>query len=148
MPLHSLGLLGVVGSDLYALRLNFVFGVGLFQRRAGVYSLHRYGKRRLPLLRRTLQLATHELGHMFSLKHCVFYECTMNGTNSLAELDRQPAHLCPVCHEKLRRAVGFAPAKRYRRLAEVYRLVGMESEAAFVAARAAELARRASPPNE
>jgi archaemetzincin len=78
---------------------------------------------------------------MFGLEHCVFYACTMNGTNSLQELDRQPTHLCPVCHEKLHRALRCDPATRYRRLAEVYRRVGLETEATFVEARAAELGR-------
>lgn len=144
VPLHSLGLLGVAGSDLFALRLSFVFGVGLFQRRAGVYSLHRYGTRRLPLLRRTLQLATHELGHMFSLKHCVFYACLMNGTNSLAESDRQPLHLCPVCLAKLHHNLGFDPPTRHRRLARYYREHGLVTEAAFAAARARQLAATAA----
>ncbi|MBW2453714.1 MAG: hypothetical protein JRI68_04350 [Deltaproteobacteria bacterium] len=136
---NSVGVLGLVSSDLYAFNLNFVFGVGLFERRAGVHSLHRYGEARQPLTRRALKLGAHELGHMFGLEHCVFYACTMNGTNSLAELDRQPAHLCPVCHEKLRHALRFDPAERYRRLATVYRQVGLAAEAAFVEARAAEL---------
>lgn len=152
VPLRSLGLLGVAGSDLHALGLNFVFGVGLFQQRAGVYSLHRYGRRRTTLLRRTLQLASHELGHMFSLKHCVFYKCLMNGTNSLAESDRQPLHLCPVCLAKLRHNLRFDPVTRYVRLAHYYRDHGLAHEAAFAASRARALAEGATaqakaPPN-
>ena len=138
---NSVGVLGLVSSDLYAWNLNFVFGVGLFERRAGVHSLHRYGDEQPALTRRALKLGAHELGHMFGLEHCVFYACTMNGTNSLAELDRQPAHLCPVCHEKLRRALGFDPVKRYQKLAKVYREVGLADEASFVTARAADLDR-------
>jgi archaemetzincin len=138
VPRDSVAVLGLVSSDLYAFRLNFVFGVGLFERRAGVHSLHRYGVERQPLTRRALKLGAHELGHMFGLEHCVFYACTMNGTNSLDELDRQPAHLCPVCHEKLRQVIGFDPATRYRRLAETYRQAGLEREATFVAARAGQ----------
>jgi len=29
----------------------------------------------------------HEIGHMFGLKHCVYYECLMNGIMSVEEQD-------------------------------------------------------------
>jgi archaemetzincin len=40
----------------------------------------------------------------------------MNGSNSLAETDAAPAHLCPVCLRKLQFAVQFDPMVRYREL--------------------------------
>jgi archaemetzincin len=120
----SLGLFGLTGKDLYALRLNFVFGLAMLTRRAGIYSVHRYGRTPALLLRRTLKLASHEIGHMFGLKHCVFYKCTMNGTNSLAEMARQPLHLCPVCQRKLQWNLRYDAARRYRRLAAFYRRHG------------------------
>ncbi len=122
----SLGLFGLTSHDLYALRLNFVFGLALLTHRAGIYSVHRYGQEPKLLLRRTLKLAGHEIGHMFGLKHCVFYKCTMNGTNSLEEMARQPLHLCPVCHRKLQWNLRFDAARRYRRLAAFYKRHGLE----------------------
>ena len=141
VPRRSLGLFGLMGSDLYGLGLNYVFGEALLTERAGIYSLARYGRQREALLRRSLKLSAHEIGHMFGLKHCVFYECVMNGVNSLPEMDRSPLHLCPVCLAKLRWNLKLDPVKRYRRLGAFYRRVGLAAEARFVEARAAELSR-------
>jgi archaemetzincin len=140
-PADSLGLFGLMGSDLYGLRLNFVFGMALLHQRAGLFSLRRYGTSRPELLRRALKLSSHELGHIFGLKHCVFYECGMNGTNSLHEMDRQPMHLCPVCLAKLKWNLGIDPVKRYRKLSAFYRRVGLKAEADFARDRAKELSR-------
>jgi archaemetzincin len=141
VPASSLGLFGLMGSDLYGLGLNFVFGEALLSERAGIYSVHRFGREPRPLLRRALKLASHEIGHLFGIQHCVFYECVMNGTNSLAETDRRPLHLCPVCRAKLQGNLRFDPVKRYRALAAFYRKHSLVEEAAFAEARAAELAR-------
>ncbi|HEY3354311.1 MAG TPA: archaemetzincin [Polyangia bacterium] len=138
VPEDSLGLLGIAGSDLYGLRLSFIFGVGLLRHRAGLYSLHRYTSAEPALmLRRSLKVASHELGHMLGLKHCVFYRCLMNGSNSVDELDGQPLHLCPVCLGKLHWNLRFDPSSRQRRLAAVYQRLGLRPEAAFAARQAA-----------
>jgi archaemetzincin len=139
VPLTSLGLFGLMGSDLYGLRLNFVFGEALLDRRAGIYSVHRFGREPSTLLRRALKLSAHEIGHMFGMQHCIFYDCVMNGTNSLPETDRRPLHLCPVCLAKLQWNLRFDPAKRYRALAAFYRKHGLGEEARFAEARAKEL---------
>jgi archaemetzincin len=139
VPADSLGLFGLAGSDLYGLQLNFVFGMALLHHRAGVFSLHRYGTDQPALTRRALKLSAHELGHIFGLKHCVFYKCLMNGTNSLDEMDGQPVHLCPVCLAKLRWNLRFDVVARYKRLAALYRELGLKPEARFAAARAREL---------
>ena len=127
---------------MFVPRLTFVFGVGSPDRRAGVYSLHRFGDRPEPLLRRGFKLSVHEMGHMFGLRHCVFYECVMNGSNSLAESDRHPLHLCPVCLVKLQHALYLDPATRYRLLARFYAKHQLMTESAFVAARARQAAER------
>jgi len=101
----------------------------------GVHSLHRYGEQRSELFERAAKLASHELGHMLGIEHCVFYECVMNGVNSRAELDRQTPHLCPICHEKLRHNLKFDSTKRYQRLARLFERHGQHDYAAFVTAR-------------
>jgi len=141
VPPSSLGLFGLMGSDLYGLDLNFVFGEALLERRAGIYSVHRFGRDPKMLLRRALKLASHEIGHLFGIQHCIIYECVLNGTNSLVETDRRPLHLCPVCLAKLKWNLRFDPVKRYRALGAFYRKHGLAGEAAFVLARAAELSR-------
>jgi archaemetzincin len=145
VPARSLGVVGLTGSDLHAQGLGFVFGVALLEGRASLHSLHRLGDDPRRLLVRTLKVASHELGHLLGLQHCVFYRCVMNGGNSLAEVDRTPIHLCPVCLAKLDHNLGFASlAARYRRLASFYRRAGLDPEAAFAEARAAEQSARAA----
>ncbi len=75
---------------------NFVFGQARLRERVGVWSLYRNGDPdesegafRLCLLR-TIKTATHETGHMFSLRHCTKYECNMCESNNSEESDRSP----------------------------------------------------------
>ncbi|MBV9959832.1 MAG: hypothetical protein JO360_15510, partial [Acidobacteria bacterium] len=79
-------------------------------------------------LLRTMKLATHETGHMFSIEHCIKYECDMNGTNSLSETDRHPLDVCPECMAKICWATGTDPALRYERLAEFCSAQGFAAE--------------------
>jgi archaemetzincin len=134
VPPESLGALGVMGADIYGLGLNFIFGVGLLRDRAGLYSLYRY---RTPdaslMLTRALKVATHELGHMLGLKHCVFYRCVMNGSNSVEEMDGQPLGACPVCQVKLAYNTRFDPVERAQALEAFYRRAGLTAEAARLA---------------
>jgi len=44
---------------------------------------------------------THEIGHMFTMKHCVYYNCLMNGSMSLEESKTRFPFYCPVCIRKL-----------------------------------------------
>ena len=55
----------------------------------------------------------HEIGHMFGLGHCVYYNCIMNGSNHLEESDKAPLELCPVCLHKLHYVHGFDIMTRY-----------------------------------
>jgi archaemetzincin len=101
---------------------NFVFGQASLSERIGVWSLFRQGDPhedratfRLVLLR-TLKIATHEAGHMFSMQHCTAYLCNMCGCNSREEADRNPLALCCECMAKLCWATGADPLERYRAL--------------------------------
>ena len=124
LPTDAAALIGFTSSDLYPDEtLNFVFGQANLSERVGVWSLFRLGRPdvseadfQLTLLR-TLKIAAHETGHMFSLQHCTKYECVMNGTNSLNETDRRPLDACPECMAKLCWAAGADPRERYARLA-------------------------------
>jgi archaemetzincin len=114
---------------------NFVFGQASLEGRVGVWSIARFGDPdeseesfRLVLLR-TLKLATHEAGHMFSLAHCTAYACDMNGSNSLDESDRHPLALCPECLAKICWATRADPAERYRKLIEFCKREGLKAEA-------------------
>jgi len=130
VPDDALALVGVTTADMYGGDLEFLFGLASLRRRVAVISLHRTGEAGTPeFLRRALKSFAHETGHVFGLRHCVFYSCCMNGSNSLAESDGQPMHVCPLCHDKLRHALAFDPAARFEKLAAVYEDLGLEAEA-------------------
>jgi len=54
----------------------------------------------------------HEIGHMFGIEHCIYFDCCMNGANHIAESDAQPIHLCPVYVHKLEYVIGFDIEKK------------------------------------
>lgn len=113
---------------------SFVFGQASLDGRVGVYSLYRLGgtaKMRVPFdkfVDRTLKVAMHETGHMFSMRHCTKYECLMSGTNNLAETDRRPLDNCPECMAKIAWGLNYDPAKRYEKLALFWAQNGRPSE--------------------
>lgn len=111
--LHSLApadakILGVTGFDLFIPILTFVFGEAQLSDRAALVSVHRlyqtfYG---LPeddelFLRRCEKEALHELGHTFGLLHCSDYECVMNFSNSIEEVDLKTNTFCSSCGSRL-----------------------------------------------
>ncbi|MEL7496486.1 MAG: archaemetzincin [Planctomycetota bacterium] len=113
---------------------NFVFGYAALRDRVGVWSLHRFGdptadddayKR---CLKRTIKLATHETGHMFSMSHCTNARCNMQGSNSLTESDTQPLHLCSQCQAKTAYATGADPVERFKKLKALCEKHGFEDE--------------------
>ena len=68
--------------------------------------------------RRTLKVAVHETGHMFGMQHCTAYECLMNGSNNLTEMDQRPMWFCPECVQKVWWACAIEPVKYYQSLVE------------------------------
>lgn len=145
LPKDAYAILAVTMEDLYPQdNWNFVFGQASLRERVGVYSFARYdpafyGKKHgedysQVLLRRSLQVLTHEVGHMFGLEHCTFYHCLMNGTNHLNESDAQPMSLCPVCLRKLHHLVQFDPVERYRKLQAFYMENKLEEESKWTEA--------------
>jgi archaemetzincin len=119
------------------------------ERRVGVYSLDRYRPRydgapdtpatRRRTLRRALEAVAHETGHMFSLPHCTFYECLMNGANSIEELDRNVPWFCPLCLRKLHWNIGFDVRARELALRAFYEKRGMNEEVEWLDRRLARL---------
>jgi archaemetzincin len=138
LPKDAVALIAFTAADLWPGEgWNYVFGQASLADRVGVWSIHRFGDPaagdeafRLCLLR-TLKTATHETGHMFSMPHCTFYECNLCGSNHLAEGDRRPLELCPVCLAKLCYATGADPAKRFQALIEFHKKHGLKAEQDF-----------------
>lgn len=133
-PADAVAVLGLTTTDLFPdPTWNFVFGEASLRDRVGVWSLARYGdpeKEPAQLLRRTLQVATHETGHMFGIEHCTRHECGMNGSNSLEESDRAPLAFCSECELKLWWSCKLDPLPRYEKLADFAKRKGLAKEAA------------------
>ncbi len=137
LPKDAFAYIAFTASDLWpGRRWNFVFGQASLRQRVGVWSIYRYGDPdagaghfRL-CLKRTLSTATHELGHMASMYHCIAYECNMCGSNSLPESDRRPLAVCPECMAKVCWATRTDPVGRYRKLAAFCKANGLKKEAA------------------
>jgi archaemetzincin len=119
LPADAAALIAFTTTDLWPGQgWNYVFGEASLSARVGVWSLHRYGDPKAgdagfkQVLERTLKIAVHETGHMFSLPHCTAYPCIQSGVNSLEEADKSPLWLCPECLPKIAWATSSAPLER------------------------------------
>ena len=131
--------LGITAADLWpGPGWNFVFGQASLKERVGVWSMARNGDPDdRPAMRkicamRTVMTATHETGHMFGIRHCIAYECGMNGSNHSDERDRQPLEFCPECQPKLWWTLELDPLERSRALEAVARRHGFDNVAGLV----------------
>eukprot|EP01124_Arcella_intermedia_P013126 TRINITY_DN19535_c0_g1_i1.p1 TRINITY_DN19535_c0_g1~~TRINITY_DN19535_c0_g1_i1.p1 ORF type:complete len:323 (+),score=54.38 TRINITY_DN19535_c0_g1_i1:55-1023(+) len=118
--------------DLYSEDTNFLFGQANQNLFVGVFSFARYNPKfynpkaavepydQHLSLYRSCSTVVHEISHLYGLEHCIYYQCIMNGTNTLDEQDRQPIHPCPVCLHKLYVACGFDLHQREHNLKKCY----------------------------
>jgi len=122
-PTDAIVYTAITNVDLYPKdSWNFVFGQAYLTKKVGVSSMFRYKTANMSVenhtkcLMRLAKTATHELTHMFSVKHCIVYRCLMNGSNSLPESDRKPLWLCPDCLLKLSWCTGYSITERFDNL--------------------------------
>jgi len=127
---------------------NFVFGQADMNNMVAVFSFARYSPRFYDLFEnqnpldkddynllvmRSCSVLTHEIGHLFGIYHCVYFECCMNGSNSLPESDAQPLYLCPICLRKLQYVSKFNIGERYKLLYEFFiSTPGFETEKSWL----------------
>jgi len=146
LPGDAFCVLAITMEDLYPHpSWNFVFGQASLRERVGVFSFARYdpafyGDERGEdyqevLLRRSCKVLVHETAHMFSLEHCIFFKCVLNGSNHLQESDSRPLSVCPVCLRKLQFSIGFDVVDRYQKLLGFYWRTGFGHEARWVESR-------------
>lgn len=145
-PADAFCSLAVTMEDLYPdPSWNFVFGQASLRDRVGVFSFARYdpvfyGEKRMEnfqeiLFRRSCKVLAHETGHMFSLAHCIYFKCMLNGSNHLQESDARPFSLCPVCLRKLQFSIGFDVVERYKKLLDFYKRASFEDAAEWISRR-------------
>jgi archaemetzincin len=140
LPADAMAMIAFTAADLWpGDGWSFVFGQATLQKRVGVWSLARMGNAdgtagefRHALLR-TLKIAVHETGHMFTIRHCTAYRCVMAGNNGVAELDRTPLQFCPEDLAKLFWATGNDAFSRLRRMRDFSVREGLNEEADFFA---------------
>ena len=125
LPDDAAALIAFTATDLYPQDdWNFVYGQASLRHRVGVWSLFRNGDPRTEfktVLLRTLKTASHETGHMFSIRHCTRFNCNMCGANHREESDRRPLQLCPECVPKVWFATQCEPQDRFVKLAKFCR---------------------------
>ena len=135
LPDDAFAMIAFTEEDLWPGRgWNFVFGQASLRSRVGVWSIYRNGDPEKDFklcLERTLKTATHETGHMFSIEHCIAYQCNMNGSNNRRESDRHPLYLCPECLPKILVATKCNAANRFKKLAEFCRKHGLDDAAEY-----------------
>jgi archaemetzincin len=138
LPADAVACIALTASDLWPGEgWNFVFGQASLRDRVGVWSMYRNGdpsagedQFKLCLLR-TLKTAVHEMGHMFSIGHCIQFQCGMCGSNHREEADRRPLWFCPECMAKVCWITDADPVRRYRALAEFCEQNGLDTQKAF-----------------
>ena len=139
LPENALAFLMLTSSDLWPGNdWGYLFGQAAPEFRSAVYSLFRMGnssgfhREKMETLQRLLKVSTHEVAHILGFRHCPAYDCNMNGSNSLDELDRNSLHLCPICLRKLIWLQGCDPVARFSALAGFYREHGLREQESFM----------------
>lgn len=104
--------LGVTSADLYASRLNFVFGQAECPGKTAVISLCRlkpefYGHRsdRALFDARCAKEAVHEIGHTLGLPHCRDPSCVMSFSNNIQMVDTKNYKFCETCKPQMLRRI-------------------------------------------
>jgi archaemetzincin len=152
LPDDAMAYLAFTATDLWpGDGWNFVFGQASMANRIGVWSIYRNGdpakgKEAFQLcLKRTLGTASHETGHILSVPHCIDFECSMNGSNSLVEADRKPLHVCPPCLRKFCWNLRVEPAAYLKRLQAFYKKYEFADEAEWCGKAVAALESKTTP---
>ncbi len=99
----------IVDADLYSPGLNFIFGLADIQSGISIVSITRLkqefyglsGNQKL-FLERLKKESTHELGHLFLLRHCPDKKCVMRFSNSIYDTDEKLPDFCETCKRSLK----------------------------------------------
>ena len=137
---RNFALIGLTMEDLYTDTMGFVFGLALSTDKVGIFSLARHAEGQISgaassgsssvaskkkkktiddarMLKRAVKTMAHEFGHMFGHRHCIHFNCLMQGSNSGPEAEKKSIEFCPICLKKLFLAAEFDCVERWRKLA-------------------------------
>jgi archaemetzincin len=90
--------------DLFINDFNFCFG--LAYGNVAIVSTYRLRDRDMEVyLSRLRKELSHEVGHLFGLKHCSNWRCVMYFSNTLLDTDRKTEDLCSDCRLALSRVI-------------------------------------------
>ncbi len=108
LPEDGEKIVGVTDVDIFIPILTFLFGEAQLGGKGALVSTYRlnndfYG---LPtddqlLYQRAMKEILHELGHTFGLIHCPDYECVMNSSTYVENIDLKRNRFCYTCQRKL-----------------------------------------------
>lgn len=108
-PRSHVRVLGVVEADIFAPKLNFIFGQAIVGGCCALIGLARlrpefYGQIADPELfeRRVLIEAVHEIGHSNGLEHCPDPSCVMSFSRVIRDTDQKGPNFCPLCLAQIR----------------------------------------------
>ncbi|MGV3696441.1 archaemetzincin [Flavobacterium sp.] len=136
IPKDGIVMMALTARDLYPNPdWNYVFGLASYSKRTAVTSMFRFedadfmNENYSLCLNRLIKTSTHEIGHMFTLPHCINAECLMNGANHISELDAQPNILCSLCLAKLSWNLNFDNTARMKRIISFFKRHQLKSDA-------------------
>jgi len=146
VPRDAYGMLTLANVDLFVEpEQQFAFGWSTFNERLAVIGFTRFDPSFFggpaptdlagTVLRRSMRVAVHEVGHLFGLAHCQAFRCAMNGIADLDELDAIPLRVCPLCLRKLHLVTGLDLAARDAALMRAFAALSLPEEALWVAER-------------
>lgn len=150
LPDDAYGMLTLVTFDLYAsLDQQYAFGWATYQERLATISFARFDPSFFggsapadltgTILRRSVRVAVHEVGHLFGLAHCQAFHCVMNGVADLDELDAIPLRMCPVCLRKLHLVTDLDLRARDAALLQAFEALKLPEEADWLRRRTQRL---------
>ena len=101
-------IIGITDVDIFIPILTFLFGEAQLNGRAALVSTFRlhnefYGLPRDDdlLYVRTIKEISHELGHTLGLVHCPNFECVMNSSTYVENIDLKKERFCRNCQKIL-----------------------------------------------
>ncbi len=86
--------------DIYAPRMNFIFGLAEPWKKTAIVSTYRLNNDD-KIQERIAKEVMHEVCHLLGLDHCDNPNCVMYFSNAIDDTDRKGIELCDSCRRKL-----------------------------------------------